>query len=162
MYTNNIELLECIDKLIKKLTDIKSHYFISKSQSVYLKSIKKNLALDSVIILLDYSENYSFIYQDAIQSVHWDNTQATLNPIVVYINVNGKIIVNSFCIISDHLTHNTLAAHSFIKVVLDYIKVNYVNIKRVIYFSDGASQYENYKNMINLCKYYNDFNLSAE
>ena len=70
LYTNNIEFLEFIDKLIKKLTDIKSHYFITKSQFVYLKSIKENLAIDSVIILLDYSENYSFIYQDAIQSIH--------------------------------------------------------------------------------------------
>ena len=84
-----------------------------------------------------------------------------MHPIVVYINVFGKIIVNSCCIISDHLTHTTSAVHSFIKVVLDYIKVNYVNIKHVLYFSD-VSQYKNYKNMINLCNHYNDFNLSAE
>ena len=52
------------------LTDIKSHYFITKSKSAYLKLIKDNLALDNRIILLKYSENVSFIYQDAIHRIH--------------------------------------------------------------------------------------------
>ena len=40
---------------------------------------------------------------------------------------------NSCCIILDH---NTSAIHSFIKVVLDNIVVNNVNINHVTYFSD--------------------------
>ena len=112
---------------------------------------------------MDFAENYNFIYQDAIQSVHWDNTQATLHPIVIYLKVNNILTVKSTCIITNHLTHNTSAVHSFLKIVLDYIKVNFKEVVHIIYFSDGAaSQYKNFKNMANLCNHFNDFNLTVE
>ena len=70
LHMHNIELLEFINILMNKLDKIKAHYFIIKSQSSYLKSIKDNLDEKTAIVLLEYSENYSFIYQDAIQIVH--------------------------------------------------------------------------------------------
>ena len=51
-----------------------------KAQSSFLKSLKDDLAPDTVIILLDFAENYSFIIQDATKGHHWDNSQATLHP----------------------------------------------------------------------------------
>ena len=163
LHIHNIELLEFINILINKLDKIKAHYFITQFQSSYLKSIKDNLDEKTAIVLLDYSENYSFIYQDAIQSVHWENVQTTVHPIAVYYKINNEMKVTSFCILSDYLTHNTSAVHSFIKILLDHIKINFVNINHIIYYSDGAaSQYKNYKNMINLCMHNTDFNLTVE
>ena len=43
-----------------------------------------------MIILIQYSENYSFIYQDTIHSIHYDTIKSTLHLIVIYINVNSK------------------------------------------------------------------------
>ena len=67
------------------------------------------------------------------------------------------------CIISDHLKHDTVAVHAFITEVLIAVKQKYPNVKKVIYFSDGASsQYKNFKNLANLCNHYADHNLYAE
>ena len=159
----HVEVEDYIEKLLCRLENIKSHYFITKTQSSHLKKEKEKLDNKTAIILLDYSENYNFIYQDAIQSVHWDNTQATLHPVVIYVNNNNNLTVHSTCIISNHLLHNTSAVHSFLKIILDYIKIKFIEIENVIYFSDGAaSQYKNFKNIANLCNHFNDFNIHAE
>ena len=56
------------------------HHFIAKAQSVFFQSTQETLASDTVIILLDFTENYSFLVQNAVQGYHWENTQATLHP----------------------------------------------------------------------------------
>ena len=32
------------------------------------------------MIMLDFTENYSFVVQDEVQGFHWNNTHATLHP----------------------------------------------------------------------------------
>lgn len=59
-------------------------HFIAKCQSKYLKDMKLNIPQVECIVLLDFSEIYSFIVQDAIQGFHWENSQATVHPLVVY------------------------------------------------------------------------------
>ena len=111
---------------------------------------------------MDYSENYSFIYQDAIQSVHWENAQSTVQcTLYCSILIHNEIKVTSLRILSDYITHNTSALHSFIKTLLNYIKINFVNINHIIYYSDeAASQYKNYTNMINLRMHNTDINFT--
>ena len=46
-----------MDKLVLRLDNIQSHYYITKSQSAYLNSIKDNLNNETAVILLDYAEN---------------------------------------------------------------------------------------------------------
>ena len=102
----HVDISYYIDKLVYRLDNLKPHHFITKTQASYLKNIKDNLDNKTAIVLLDYAENYNFIYQDAIQSVHWDNTQATLHPAVIYVNNNNNLIVNSTCILLNHMIHN--------------------------------------------------------
>ena len=52
-----------------------------KAQSSFLRLLKDDLAPDTVVILLDFTENYSFITQDTMQGHHWDNSQAILSSI---------------------------------------------------------------------------------
>ena len=33
---------------------------------------------------MDFTENYGFAIQDAIQGFYWQNSQATLHPFAVY------------------------------------------------------------------------------
>lgn len=69
----------------------------------------------------------------------------------------------SICVFSDCNTHNTVAVHSFLKVLIDYLKDMYPNLKKNVHFTDGAaSQYKNYKNFINLLHQKNDFQLDGE
>lgn len=65
--------------------------------------------------------------------------------------------------ISECLRHDTIAVHLFQRQLVDYIKSNVQGIRKIIYFSDGASgQYKNKKNFINLTHHEQDFEIAAE
>jgi hypothetical protein len=42
------------------------------------------LKTGKIAVICDFSQNYSFIIQDEVQGLHWNNTQATLHPFVAY------------------------------------------------------------------------------
>ena len=67
---------EFVETFIEKLQLLSRHDFIAKEQSNYLKDRKAALNESEVLVLGDFSENYTFIIQDAIQGYHWTNTQA--------------------------------------------------------------------------------------
>ena len=117
------------------------------------------------MIVGDFAENYSFIVQDAAQSFHWNNFQATLQPFVCYYKKLGhdELFHTSFVVISECSTHDTVAVHLFQKVLIDFLSSNIAKPRFIIYFSDGcAAQYKNKKNFINLCHHEKDFGIAAE
>lgn len=168
---HHISLQTCVlssdefrDQLLHQLENIKFHHFVTKEQSRYLSSLKSKLPPTEAIIVLDFAENYSFIAQDAPQSFHWENTQATIHPIVAYYvsDIDGSLLHKSYAIISDCMTHDTAVVHTYIKVFLQAFLPTVEKIEKVHYFSDGAaSQYKNKKNFLNLCFHSKDFEISA-
>ena len=48
---------------------------------MYLTQRKESLSLQpgEIVVVGDFSENYSFVLQDAAQGFHWNNAQATLH-----------------------------------------------------------------------------------
>ena len=165
--TTIVNLTTTVQEFIQITTDaldgLRQHHYISKAQSKFLAQLKDSIAPDEAIILLDFAENYSFIVQDAVQGQHWDNTQATLHPFVVYYRSGSDLQSSCICVISDCLKHDTLAVHAFIATVLPCIKQLIPSVNKLFYFSDGAaSQYKNFKNFLNLCHHENDHGLKAE
>ena len=71
---------------------------------------------------MDFSENYSFILQDAAQGFHWNNSQATLHPFVVYVYLreDGELKHLSYVVFSDCLVHDTVAVHLFQKKLVKF------------------------------------------
>ncbi|XP_065669184.1 uncharacterized protein LOC136088691 [Hydra vulgaris] len=157
-----LPLDEFIEMVYEQLDSLRVHHFISKSQATYYQHLKTNLKENQALVLLDFAENYSFLIQDAVQGFHWNNSQATVHPFVAYFIKDGKLDTQSYCVISDHLKHGTDAVHCFIGNVIDKLK-QLQTFEHIIYFSDGAaSQYKNYKNLINLCYHKHDFDMIAE
>lgn len=155
---------EFLDSFVEHMSVLTKHHFIAKSQSKYLKDKKLALLQEECIVLLDFAENYSFIVQDAIQGFHWENSQATLHPFVIYgKNDENEVSTVSICVISDHTTHDTSTVFAFQSTVIPYIKEKFTSVKKLIYFSDGSSaQYKNRKNFVNICHHESDFGLKAE
>ena len=133
-----LPLNEFIEKVCDVFDALRQHHYITKAQSSYLRTLKENLSSDTAVVLMDFAENYSFLIQDAVQGFYWDNSQATLHPIVVYVLQDELMKCFSFCVISDCLKHDTTAAHAFLNPVIDYIKGSQMNVKKLVYFSDGA------------------------
>ena len=151
-----------VDTFCEKLETLLPHSFIAKQQAHFYSQMKENLQPGEFLITADFSENYSFVLQDAAQGFHWNNSQATIHPFVAYYLDRGKLHHLSFVVISDCLHHDTVAVYLFQKSLIDFLK-NKFSIHKVFYFSDGAaSQYKNRKNFINLCHHEADFGVPAE
>ena len=99
--------------------------------------------------------------QDAIQSFHWNNTQATIQPFVIYYKQDGTLKHKSLVYISDMIQHDVNTVYTFQKtIIFNVVKKDLPQIEKVIYFSDGCSgQYKNNKNFTNLLHHYHDYAL---
>ena len=154
-----------IKNFIDWLKKFKVHNFISKSQANYLKQLKNEIKPGEFIIIGDFSENYSFIIQDAIQGYHWSNSQATIHPFTIYFrnSIGGDLENLCFSVISEYLVHDSATVHVFQKKVIEYLKQTHNEIHKIFYFSDGAAgQYKNKKNFVNLLNHEHDFEIPAE
>ena len=92
---------------------------------------------------LDFSDNCSFVLQDAAQGFHWNNSQATIHPFVAYYMKSGELHHLSYVIISDCLNHGTVAVHLFQKHFIQYLKKQFSSLPRKT--SDGAASQESEK-----------------
>ena len=153
-----------VNNLIIWLKKFKTHNFIAKAQSSYLKQLKNKMKAGEFIIIGDYLENYSFVTQDAIQACHWNNAQATIHPFVIYYKNLDDDELGHFCfsVICDHLIHDTSGVYLFQKKLISLLKEKFPGVVKY-YFSDGAAgQYKNKKNFVNLANHEKDFGVLAE
>lgn len=157
---------EFVETFCEKLELLRPHSFVASQQASFYTQCKANLQVGEMLVTADFSENYSFILQDAAQGFHWNNSQATLHPFVAYFIDSGEVRHLSYVIISDCLHHDTTAVHLFQKSFITFLKSflpSESQPNKIVYFSDGAaSQYKNRKNFLNLCHHKEDFGISAE
>ena len=153
-----------VDPLATTVDHITAHSYISKTQSRYLMNQKENLDSDTCVKMLDFAENYQYVLQDEILSFHWNNSQCSIHPVVIYYkDMSNFLQEKSFAFISENLKHDTAFVYEVMSNVCEYVKGNYQHITKVKYFSDScAVQYKNYKNLLNPCHHYSDFNLEAK
>lgn len=153
-----------VQSLIAKLQVLKVHMFINNMQTKYFYEVKGNLSPGEVLVVGDFSENYSFVIQDAAQGVHWSNSSCTLHPWICYFKEDNTIKTFTALFISDCLTHNTVAVYAFQKVLIQLLKERMDPVPVAIqYFSDGCSkQYKNKKNFLNLAYHVKDFGVPAD
>jgi hypothetical protein len=73
------------------------------------------LALNTnVYTVCDFTENYSFILQDEVQTFHWKNAQTTIQPFEIYFK-NADITLShaSYMAILDFVSHDTVAVYLY-------------------------------------------------
>lgn len=107
-----------VDKIEKLIT----HDYICKEQSAFLRNKKDSLGDGEIIVICDFSENYSFIIQNAAQGYHWNNSQATIHPFEVYYKKDDKLENISFLVISEVLTHDTISVQLFISKLIEFLR----------------------------------------
>lgn len=96
---------EFIESLVQLISNLTKHHYIARSQSAFFAQSKANVGIDSCVLVRDFSENFAFIIQDAIQGYYWMNDCATLLPFMAYMkNENGSAFNVPLCIISERTT----------------------------------------------------------
>ena len=81
---------ECLNALSKQIRALTVHHFRAESQSSYFSRLKDILPEGEVILHGDLKKN-PYNIQDAAQGFHWDRSQCTLHPFVVYWRVEGEL-----------------------------------------------------------------------
>ena len=114
--------MDFIELLINKIDILTTHSYIAKSQAGYLKKLKNDLKENEVIVLGDIAENYGFIVQDEIQGFHWNTSQCTLHPVVVYYKQNGNLQNHSLRYISDDLNHDVDFVYKVVAETIQFVK----------------------------------------
>ena len=113
---------EFADLFCEKLEALRPHSFLAREQSSYFAARKSSLKLGEILVNADFSENYSFVLQDAAQGFHWNNSQATVHPFAAYYMDSGEVKELNFVIISDCLHHDTVAVYVFQRYFLSFLK----------------------------------------
>jgi hypothetical protein len=151
------------ETFIENFAKLKAHHFISWSQAKYISDLKEKLPMAEIIILMDFAENYRFILQDASQSFHWNTTQATIHPVIVYFRKeDGSLAFKNYAVFSDEMQHDTIMVNVIQKLIIERFKTAHPDINKVHYFTDGsAAQYKNKRNFMNLSFHKEDFGLEA-
>ena len=80
--THSMPADEFVELFCENLDILRPHSFIASQQSTFYKDCKLKLVPGEMLVTADFSENYSFVLQDAAQGFHWNNSQATLHPFV--------------------------------------------------------------------------------
>ena len=154
-----------IDSLCSKVHQLTHHHFIAKCQSAYLKELKTSLNDDELIILADFSENYSYMVQDAAQGFHWDKGQCTLHPFVVYSksNKDAETEHKSYCFLSSVTNHDTVMFYTFLNQLIPELITSSSKHQKIHYFTDGcAAQYKNRYNFAGLCYHETFYGIKCE
>ncbi|KAL5484241.1 hypothetical protein EMCRGX_G020703 [Ephydatia muelleri] len=141
------------------------HDFIAKNQATFLAEKKESLSSGEFLVIADFSENYSFVVQDEVQSFHWNNLQATVHPFLCnFKDGDGKINSICFTVISENNQHDNISVHLFQRKLISFLTDHFgKKPKRIMYMSDGcAGQYKNCYNFTNLCHHEEDFGIQAE
>lgn len=155
---------EFLEHFLYTLNKLRTHDFIAKMQAQFLRDTKDKLQQREILAITDFSENYSVVVQDEIQSFHWTNSQATVHPFACYYHDGNQLHHFCFLVISECLVHDTVAVHLFQQKLIHFVaSLHGEKPKKIIYISDGcAAQYKNRKNFLNLCYHFQDFDVEAE
>ena len=127
--TDRCNLLDCIDQrdlfmmnLSQSIVKLTKHHIVSKTQSRFFSDTKKNVRGGEAVVVRGFSENYSFVIQDAVKGWHWDARQATVHPFIAYFKKDNQVVHQSFCFISVGLKHNATMVHSFLQEFVTALK----------------------------------------
>ena len=100
-------LMDCFDILKQQSSYFLKHTYIKRMQSRAFISERVSLKDDdsTVVIQVDFAENYTTQIQNAIQSSYWESKQFTLFTVCAWEKNGCHLII----IASDYLSHNKYA-----------------------------------------------------
>lgn len=98
----------------KELPHFIIHDFIKVRQSRYFKGCREGLTDGTVLVQVDFSENYTAMFQNEVQSAHWNPKQISVFTAVAWI-CGSKVF--SYALVSNCLEHDKFAVHTFMGIL---------------------------------------------
>ena len=114
------------------------HLFHFHWQAMQFDECKKQLQEGDVMLIMDFSTNYSHHKQGEIHRAFWCRRQTTFHPIITYYPSPQKcdrLVCDEIMIVSKDIKHNSFAVDTFVDKALSHLKENGIPVKRVIMWS---------------------------
>ena len=110
---------------------------------------KKQLREGDVMLIMDFSTNYSYHKQGEIHWAFRCRRQTAFHPIIKYYPCPQKcdrLVCNKIMIVSKDIKHDSFAVDTFVDKALSHLKENGIPVKRVIMWSyNCGTQYKSCK-----------------
>ena len=136
--------LDALVHLLKlKLNDFPRHRFNVQHTSEVYDELVSNLDDHTIVKVHDFSENYTCLLPDEIQSLHWTQDTATVYPVVVLRKVNEDVSEDHITFLPDDKKHDV----PFVELCNSRLHEHYagegVSITHDMEYNDGcASQFK--------------------
>ena len=138
----------------KKLTTpFLLHRFNVCHTNSMIEHLERNLSPNEILVIQDFSENYSCLLPDEPQSLHWTTQQATVYPVVVLRSVDAKIVEDHFVFFSDDRTHDVAFVEHCAQTIITFYEQKGETFENIIELNDGcAQQFKSIKAFTQLAK----------
>ncbi|CAF3187029.1 unnamed protein product [Rotaria socialis] len=97
------------------------------------------LKVGTVICQVDYSENFTLVNQDQIQSAHWSNQQVSIFTAYAWMSNSGGEGY-SFGFVADSAKHDKYCVITCLENLVEEIINIMSDVNEIIFFSDGAAR----------------------
>lgn len=149
-FLNEGTLSDIIDELKNQLEKFILHCYEKSTQSAYFKQLRQDPT--KCVLQVDFSENFTFVTQNEIQSAYWTHKQCSLYTAVAWLPkkeyMEEKEIMN-YVIASDYMLHDKYAIHTFNEILFQKLKKECPTLEEIDIFSDGPSS--QFKQKYTLC-----------
>ena len=138
--TLDVTFDELIEMFNAQIQVLKKHIFVKREQNKFYNNLKENLERNSVLIHVDYSENYSNKEQQEIQSAYFGHeTFSIFTACCYFLGVDNKLTTKNVTITSEATDHSRIAAHTCVIRVLEEVTKEMPGISRLYLWSDGCA-----------------------
>ncbi|CAF3285377.1 unnamed protein product, partial [Rotaria sp. Silwood2] len=136
----NGTVFECVKVLSTRIKHFLLHVFIKRQQSQYFESAKHNVTDKRCLLQIDYSENYSLVEQNQVQSLYWSTKQLS----IFTANVWTQLCTYPMVIVSNDISHNKWTVAACLEYIFSLLKSLIPSLDEIIIISDGSSsQFKN-------------------
>ena len=102
--------------------------------------------MGDLIFAHDFTQNYLCLHQNECQGLHWRHKQVMMMPTVAHYKCSKceQLVTHVIVHVTDDLKHDAHIVQMFTEKSIKILQNNYINICKIIEFTDQApSQYKN-------------------
>ncbi|XP_052214888.1 uncharacterized protein LOC127833585 [Dreissena polymorpha] len=169
LLTKSTNLVELKDALKKDVASLSEHLLNAYWQKNCFQTLSKRVPKDSIVVHMDFSENYSTFYQQEISSAHWMKNLVTVHPSVAFYTCpdcgdTAKPVMDVLVFLSDDTNHDHHAVQTFVEETVRFLKEDrHLNFKNMYEFTDGcSSQYKSRGPFVDISYGMSDFEIQRE
>ena len=119
------------------------HLLNQEWQRIHFCENRRKLKKGQVLMVIDFTRNYSHVAQNEPQSAHWDRRQTTMHPICVNFRCTdencNKIVTLEIVCFSEDLKHDPFAVKSYEEATENYLRKIGVRVNCIFQWSDNCT-----------------------